>query len=178
MAEKIVTIDRKEDEKFLRKKTLTFSFSPEGEPVVDGKTFTRAEFAKLVIDMRRTMKAANGVGLSANQIGLPYRLFVAQIPASRGGENKFYCVLNPEFEKKSDEKISAEEGCLSVRGIYGAVERAEKVTLKGLDRLGKPLKIKAWGFLARVFQHEVDHLDGKLFLDRAKQIYKAEKTND
>lgn len=174
MHEKIVTISKKEGEKFLRRKTLPFSFSPKGEPVVDGKTFARGEFSKLVLEMRKIMKAANGIGLAANQIGLPYRMFVAQIPAARGGEDKFYCVVNPELEKMSVEKASAEEGCLSVHGIYGTVERSEKVTLKGLDKFGKPLKIKAWGLLARVFQHEVDHLDGKLFLDRASETYKVE----
>ena len=123
--------------------------------------------------MRKMMKRANGIGLSANQIGLPYRMFVGQIPVARGGENKSYVVLNPELEKDTKEKASQEEGCLSVIGIYGEVERPARVTLRGLDRYGKPLKIKAWGLLARMFQHEVDHLDGGLFIDKAKDVYEA-----
>lgn len=174
MTKEIVTTDKKEGEKFLRKKTQAFSFSPKGDPIVDGKQFTRGEFSKLILEMRKIMKSANGIGLSANQIGLPYRLFVGQVPPIRGGENKIYCILNPEIEKASSEKVFAEEGCLSVHGTYGSVERAEKVTLKGFDKFGKPQKIKAWGLLARMFQHEVDHLEGKLFLDRAKKVYKVE----
>jgi peptide deformylase len=176
MIKEIVTIDKKEDEKFLRKKTQTFSFSPKGEPIVDNKQFSRGEFSKLILEMRKVMKSANGIGLSANQIGLSYRMFVGQVPSARGGENKFYCVLNPELEKVGTEKTTAEEGCLSVHGTYGTVGRAEKVVLTGFDKFGKPLKVKAWGLLARMFQHEVDHLDGKLFLDRAVKVYNVESS--
>ena len=139
----------------------------------DGKVFPRGEFSKLVLTMRTMMKRSNGVGLSANQVGLPYRMFVAQVP-NQQGEVKFYTVLNPELGKDGREKSTQEEGCLSVVGVYGTVERPERVTLRGYDRNGKVLKIKAWGLLARVFQHEVDHLDGKLFIDKAKHLTKAE----
>ncbi len=117
------------------------------------------------------MKQANGIGLSANQIGLSYRMFVAQVPAQ--GQDKFYTVLNPELEKDGKEVSVQEEGCLSVVGVYGNVKRPERVILRGLDRNGRPLKIKAWGLLARVFQHEIDHLNGKLFIDTATDLHKA-----
>src|SRR3989344_5558254 len=112
------------------------------------------------------MRTAHGIGLSANQIGLNMRVFVAEVPDAQGGM-KSYAIFNPKLEKFSGEKIPFEEGCLSVPLTYGTVERAERVTLTGFDKNGGPVKIKAWGLLARVFQHEVDHLEGKLFIDKA-----------
>lgn len=168
----IWTIDDKKEEAFLRKKTKLFAFAKNGDATVDGTTLTKKELAKLIQDMRRIMKLANGIGLSANQIGLPYRMFIAQVAGSQG-ENKFYAVFNPELEKESAEKVSMEEGCLSVIGTYGEVSRSYQVTVKGLDKHGKPVKIKAWGMLARVFQHEIDHLNGMLFIDRAKKVFRS-----
>jgi peptide deformylase len=101
-------------------------------------------------------------------------VFVAAVPDPDGG-TKFYAVFNPKLEKISDEQVTFEEGCLSVPETWGEVERPERVTLAGFNKFGKPVKIKAWGLLARVFQHEVDHLNGKLFIDRTKKVYKAEK---
>lgn len=151
---KIVTIVNKKDEKFLRSRTDVFDF----------KTLTKKEVRELIKAMRQSMHAAEGVGLSANQIGLDIKVFVAKV------ENKFYAVFNPEIIRSSKETISLDEGCLSVPGIFGLVERPAKVTLKGWDQNGKPIRIKAWGLLARVFQHEVDHLNGHLFIDKAKQV--------
>lgn len=151
---KIVTIAQKKDEKFLRAPTALFDFTK----------YSKKEIRELVKEMRSSMQAADGVGLSANQIGLNIKVFVARV------ENKFYAVFNPEILQPSKETDSLDEGCLSIPGIYGLVERHSKLTLKGFDQNGKALKIKAWGFLARVFQHEVDHLNGKLFIDRAKQV--------
>lgn len=164
--DKIITIENKKNEKFLRRKTEEFDF---------GK-FSKKEVRELVERMKKKMREANGLGLSANQIGLKFRVFVAEIP---GVDNKmkFYAVFNPRIEKSSSGKNSFEEGCLSVPMTYGEVERPERVTLMCQDKSGKPLKIKAWGLLARVFQHEMDHLDGKLFIDKAKNIHKVEMTN-
>jgi peptide deformylase len=165
----IWTIADKKREKFLREKTEKFVFSEKGATVA-GKTFSRSQLNELIAEMRKAMKKANGIGLSANQIGLPYRLFVAEVRGAQG-ERKFYAVFNPELERMASEKAVAEEGCLSVPDAYGEVSRAAQVVLKGLDKNGKPLKIKAWGLLARVFQHEVDHLNGVLFIDKTKEIY-------
>jgi peptide deformylase len=165
VTEKIVTIENKESEKFLRKKTVAFDFSK----------FSKKEIRELIQKMREAMKKANGIGLSANQIGLSYRVFVAQIPDGQG-KMKFYAIFNPSIEKFSNEKDVLEEGCLSIPEMYGEVERHSKVTLVGFDQNGKKLKIKAWGLLARVFQHEVDHLDGKLFIDKAKNLHSIKKT--
>ena len=115
------------------------------------------------------MRRADGVGLSANQVGLNEKMFVAEV------DHKFYAIFNPKIIKKSDEKSEMEEGCLSVPDKFGTVIRADKVWLEGQNADGKKLKIKARGFLARVFQHELDHLEGKLFIDKSKDIYSTEK---
>ncbi len=165
MVPEIVTVAAKKNEKFLRKKTVPFDF----------KKFTKKEINDLVVRMRRIMHAANGIGLSANQIGLSFAVFVAEIPDAKGG-TKFYAVFNPKIEKMDKGIISFEEGCLSIPGKWGEVERAEQIILTGFNKMGKPVKVKAWGLLARVFQHEVDHLNGRLFIDRAKKIFTAEQT--
>jgi len=162
----IITIQNKKDEKFLKSKTADFDF----------EKFKKKEISDLLITMRKTMRAAKGVGLSANQIGLNIKLFVAEVPNAQG-EMKFYAVFNPRIEKSGGEKLFLEEGCLSVPGKYGAVERFERVVLAGFDRNGKPLKIKAWGLLAHVFQHEVDHLNGILFIGKAKGVHEASTSN-
>jgi peptide deformylase len=167
MISEIVTVAQKKDEKFLRKKTVPFDF----------KKFTRKEVNDLIVRMRRAMHAANGIGLSANQIGLEFAVFVAEIPDADGG-TKFYAVFNPKIEKVSKETISFEEGCLSVPGIWGEVTRAEQIVVSGSNKMGKPVKVKAWGLLSRIFQHEIDHLNGKLFIDRAKKVYQSEKTSE
>lgn len=153
---KIWVISDKKEEKFLRRKTANFDF----------RKFSKAEIRELVRAMRQSMQEAEGIGLSANQIGLDLKVFVAKVA------NKFYSIFNPEIVQLSKESIAMEEGCLSVPGVFGSVERPEKITLKGFNIKGKPIKIKAWGLLARVFQHEVDHLNGKLFIDKAKQVGK------
>ncbi len=150
---KILTIKNSSEEKFLRKATAPFDF----------KAFSRKEIGDLVRMMRKTMEDANGIGLSANQIGLNMRVFVARV------ERKFYAVFNPEIAKVSKDKSIMDEGCLSVPNDFKPVTRAERVTLIGYDKNGKKLKIKAFGLLARAFQHEVDHLNGKIFLDHVKR---------
>lgn len=153
---KILTIQNKKDEKFLRRAALPFDF----------QKFKKSEIRELVKTMRSAMQQAEGIGLSANQIGLDLKVFVAKV------ENKFYAVFNPEILHFSKEMAPAEEGCLSVPGVFGTVERPGKITLKGFDGNGRAIKIKAWGLLARVFQHEIDHLNGKLFTDKAKSLEK------
>jgi peptide deformylase len=170
---KIWKISDKEEEKFLRRKTADFDFSK----------FTKKEISELVKKMKETMIKADGVGLSANQIGLDMNFFVAQVPTvEERGENfvitgqKFYAIFNPKITKASEEKFPMEEGCLSVPGgVSGEVERPEKITLEGQDKNGKKIKIKAWGLLARVFQHEVDHLNGTLFIDKCEKTKKSRK---
>jgi peptide deformylase len=82
-------------------------------------------------------------------------------------------MLNPEITRASQETLIGTEGCLSIPGIQGDVERLEAVTVKGLNRHGQPMTVKAKGWLARIFQHEIDHLDGVLFVDRAEKVWQA-----
>mgnify|MGYP001603476001 CR=1 FL=1 len=151
----ILTANNKSEEKLLRKKVSDFNFSKH----------TLKEIKDLIKNMRLSMKKANGVGLSANQIGLDLKVFVAQV------ENKFYTVFNPKITKFSEEEIAIEEGCLSVPEMFGQVERSLRVTVEGQDISGKKIKIKTLGLLARVFQHEIDHLNGVLFIDKCKDVY-------
>lgn len=137
----------------------------------DFTKFTKQELRELVKEMRATMKKANGVGLSANQIGRNERFFVAQVPDTQGRQT-FYAIFNPEITKKSEDFETIEEGCLSVPHVFGPTARHYRVTLEGYDIQERKVKIKAWGLLARVFQHEVDHLDGGLFLDKAQSLEK------
>jgi peptide deformylase len=133
---------------------------------------------QLVDDMIETMHDAPGVGLAAPQVAVSQRLIVVHLPddeQSREAYGKdagaFYVVANPEIVKASKEMVEGVEACLSIPGYAGKVDRHEKVTVKGLDRYGKELRVKAEGWLARVFQHEIDHLDGRLFIDIAKEIW-------
>jgi len=159
---KILTIKDKKEEKVLRQETALFDFSAEGGPASGGKKFKKSEINELIKTMRAAMEKAEGIGLAANQIGLSLKVFVAKV------ENKFYAVFNPEIVKESVSTVPAEEGCLSVPQLYGEVSRPERITLAGYDKNGKKIKIKAWGLLAIVFQHEVDHLNGKLFVDHLR----------
>ena len=168
----IVTIENKKNEKFLRAKTHPISPLARGGFLIDNKEYTRKDIISLIARMRKTMQLANGIGLSANQVGINGKFFIAKVPDAQGNF-EFYAVFNPELSASGSGKIVMEEGCLSVLGKYGNVSRAERVMLKGIDKNGKPLRIKAWGLLARVFQHEVDHLNGKLFIDRTKDIHEV-----
>lgn len=161
----IVTVGQKKDEKFLHQKTVPFDFN----------IHTRKEVDELLKTMRKVMVEANGIGLASNQIGLNFRVFVARVP-DQNGHMKFYALFNPKLERVSADSEEFSEGCLSVPGILGEVKRALKVTLIGFDKQGKPLKIKAWGLLAHVFQHEIDHLDGILFIDKATKLHPAESS--
>ncbi len=151
---KLFTVSNKEEEKFLRKKPADFDFSK----------YSKKEIKELVKTMRTIMKLSDGIGLSANQIGLNLNCFVAE------ADNKFYAIFNPQIIKLSKERDDMEEGCLSVPDSFGVVNRAERVWLEGFDSNGKKIKLKVWGFLARIFQHEVDHLNGALFTDKCKDL--------
>jgi peptide deformylase len=121
---------------------------------------------QLVADMLETMYAAPGIGLAATQVNVHKRLLVVDISADR---NEPYCLINPEIVA-AEGQTSAEEGCLSVPEFYDYVERAAKITVRALDRDGKPLEVTAEGLLAVCIQHEMDHLDGKLFVDYLSEL--------
>ena len=150
------------------------------EPVLRKKARKVDEFGPalqdLINNMVETMRAAPGVGLAAPQVGVPERVIVVEF----GDENdeqapaRLFTLVNPEIKNYSDEVETGVEGCLSIPGFLGEVERSEKVQVKAFNRHGQPVKIKASGWLARIFQHEIDHLDGVLFTDRAEKVWKAE----
>lgn len=133
---------------------------------------------RLVDDMLDTLDKAEGVGLAAPQVAVPQRLIIVRLgddEASREeyGEDagKLFVVANPEYVKVSKKQVEGVEACLSIPGFFGTVDRHEEVIVRGLDRFGKPQRIKAKGWLARVFQHEIDHLDGRLYIDIASDVW-------
>ncbi len=135
----------------------------------------------LIDDMVETMRDAPGVGLAAPQVGVSQRLIVIEYaePPEDGDEEKevkpkLYVMANPEIVKTSDEKVLGVEGCLSIPGLVGEVDRYTSVQVKGLNRRGQPMKVKAEGWLARIFQHEIDHINGVVFPDRATRVWKPE----
>ncbi|RME88626.1 MAG: peptide deformylase [Anaerolineae bacterium] len=136
------------------------------------------ELQRLIDDMIETMRAAPGVGLAAPQVAVSQRLIVveyAEDEEDEAAEPKLYVVVNPKITRHSKETEMGVEGCLSIPGLVGEVERYLSVTVKGQNRHGQPLKIKARGWLARIFQHEVDHLNGILFTDRAERVWTPEE---
>ncbi len=135
-----------------------------------------AELQTLIDDMVDIMREALGVGLAAPQVNAPLRVIVVEFNESEDEETppKLYMVVNPKNTRISSDQDFGTEGCLSLPRIVGDVERPISVTVKGFNRRGQPLKIKASGWLARIFQHEVDHLDGVLFVDRADKVWQIE----
>ena len=123
------------------------------------------EVRRLVDDMFETMHAAKGIGLAAPQVGRRERLFVAEV------EDRRVVLVNPEVVA-SEGKARAEEGCLSIPEVYGDVERAARVTMRGLDEQGRPVEVAAEDLLARCMLHELDHLDGRLFVDHLSMFKK------
>jgi peptide deformylase len=126
------------------------------------------EIERLIDDMIETMYAAPGVGLAAPQVGVPLRVIVVDVSVGRdpGG---LIVLVNPEFVERDGMQLE-EEGCLSVPGFNATVVRPERVVLKGLDRSGDERRYEGTGLLARAFQHEMDHLEGTLFVDRLRGI--------
>lgn len=124
------------------------------------------EIQALLPQMVEMMHAENGVGLAAPQIDQSIRLAVAEV------DNKIYYLINPEITSYSQEKIVFEEGCLSLPGQFFPIIRSEEITLRYQNEKGLPKKIRATGFLAIVIQHEVDHLDGVLIINRYKKQQK------
>jgi len=122
------------------------------------------EVQKLIDDMAETMFAAPGAGLAAPQVGIPKRIIVLQSPEDPSGKD-FLTLINPEIVS-TEGKVVTEEGCLSIPEFRMEVPRAEKVVVRALDREGKPIEMEGVGLMARVLQHEIDHLNGLLYIDR------------
>ena len=138
-----------------------------------------SKFQTLIDDMVETMLDAPGVGLAAPQLAVSQRLIVVRLPDDEESKEEYgdqagvlYAVANPEIIKHSKEMVEGVEACLSIPGYQGKVDRYESVVVTGQDRQGKPIRIKAKDWLARVFQHEIDHLDGRLYIDIASDVWK------
>jgi len=124
---------------------------------------------RLIDDMVETMRQANGVGLAAPQVGVPLRVIVLQM-----SEEEPMAIINPEIVKRLGEQ-EVNEGCLSVPGYFGEIKRSASVTVKGRDRQGKAIRIKATGLMAEALEHEIDHLNGTLYIDHVESQDKIHK---
>jgi peptide deformylase len=148
------------------------------EPVLRKKARKVTDFGlelqSLIDDMVETMREAPGVGLAAPQVASPLRVIVVEFGDEENEEipPKLYTMVNPEIVRLSDEIVVGTEGCLSIPGFIGDVERPDQIIVKGQNRRGQPMRVKASGWLARIFQHEIDHLNGVLFTDRALRVWK------
>lgn len=147
-----------------------------GNPILRQKAqpiskITKSE-QKLIDDMFETMEESEGVGLAAPQIAVPKRIFVAQWEGER------YAIINPTIEWQSDEMVIGTEGCLSIPRVQADINRHLKIRVRGLDRNGKTFVLEPEGWLARIFQHEIDHLDGILIIDRSNELFWVETSVD
>ncbi len=145
-----------------------------GDPVLRKKAEEVKEFTpeikKIFDNMLETMYANDGLGLAGNQVGITKRMFI--VDTGTPGKPEIHRVVNPKITFDPEEKILFEEGCLSFPGITEKISRPSKVTLKGKDENGKGIEIKAEGLKAVAFQHETDHLNGVLFIDRMTPVKK------
>ncbi len=146
------------------------------------RNFDDPKLQTLIDDMVETMLDAPGVGLAAPQVAVSQRVIVVKLPDDEESQQEYgddagvlYIVVNPEIIRASRDMVDGIEACLSIPGYYGTVSRHVAVTVRGQDRHGKEIRIKARDWLARVFQHEIDHLDGVLFIDRATEIWRADE---
>jgi peptide deformylase len=140
-----------------------------GNPILRQKAkpvrqITKAE-RQLIDDLLETMDAHEGVGLAAPQVGILQRIFVAR------WEGETFVLVNPEIEWRSKETVAGMEGCLSIPGVQGKVVRHEQIRVRALNADGNPIVLQPEGWLARIFQHEMDHLDGILILDRTDELF-------
>lgn len=140
------------------------------------KKFNKA-LHTLIDDMVETMRDAPGVGLAAPQVGILEQVIVVEFGDEEDPEvpPKLYAIVNPEIVRASDEKVMGVEGCLSIPGIVGEVERSTSIMVRGQNRNGKKVKYKLDGWVARIFQHEINHLSGILFTDLAESFWQPEE---
>lgn len=155
---------------------MVFPITMKGTPVlharaaeVDPKELGTPEFSKFIDDMVETMYAAKGVGIAATQVGVGKRVFIAE--SSKGP----IALINPVFVEKSKKLLTDDEGCLSIPGKYDTVKRHKSVKVEALTVTGEKITFEAHDFFARILQHELDHLDGKLYVDRVAEQKESPK---
>ena len=150
----------------------------------------RSERIKKIIELMSNAlrKTPDGIGIAAPQIGVSLRIFIASEEAYQASEHldidkkpkdawKHYVFINPEVIKISRKKVSSQEGCLSVSGVYGSVARSEKIKVAAYNEEGKKFERGTTGLFARLLQHEIDHLNGVLFIDKAEKLTKSREKN-
>ncbi len=166
----------------------------EGAPVLRGvakavpeELFGSAELAAIIADMEKALAPEeDGVALAAPQIGIPYRIFIVRVdrstppgpPDAPPLPPTVDVYINPEIIKTSRRRQSADEGCLSVRGVYGTTDRHERVTVRARRVDGSRFERGGGGLLAQIFEHEIDHLNGVLFIDHAEHLLHVERANE
>lgn len=154
-----------------------------GEEILTQKTkrinfnLMEKKLPKIIDDMTQTCLMMEGVGLAAPQVGLDIALVVVMLPQKEEGKYKRYVLINPEITIKKGKTLS-QEGCLSFPGLAVQVERATEVKVKYLDERGLPVELTAKGFLAIILQHEIDHLNGKTFIDNLPKVAKDKALKD
>ena len=154
-----------------------------GEEILTQKTkrinfnLMEKKLPKIINDMTQTCLFMEGVGLAAPQVGLDIALVVVMLPQKEEGKYKRYILINPEITSKKGKTLS-EEGCLSFPGLAVQIERATEVKVKYLDERGLPVEMVAKGFLAIILQHEIDHLNGKTFIDNLPKVAKDKALKD
>jgi len=161
-----------------------------GDPILSKKTvdlpknlFGTKALAEMIADMSAALRATeHGVAIAANQIGLPYRIFVVRgfvmEGKERGTEDPDVAFVNPKISRLSRKKELLEEGCLSVPGYRGTIKRSFKATVNAYTEKGKKMERGASGLLAQIFQHECDHLDGILYVEKAEEVFEEEENHE
>ncbi len=155
------------------------------EPILRRKAHKVTDFGKdfqrLVDDMIDTLHDEPGVGLAGPQVNVSQQVIIVEYTTDENDEKapvKRYVFANPEITYMSEETVMGMEGCLSVPNLYGEVERAQEITVEGLNRRGRKQKVHVSGWMARIFQHEIDHLNGILFVDPAEKLYQPEEIDE
>lgn len=141
--------------------------------LLSGHNLLSPETKKIIADLAETMYEKDGVGIAAPQIGESVQICLIAKDYTRA-KDKDLVLINPVWQKKTIMKNWGEEGCLSVPDVFGMVKRYNKITVKYTDEFGKSCELSADDFFARIIQHEVDHLNGILFIDKAKKLHKIE----
>ncbi len=135
------------------------------------------DLQQLIEDMIDTLHEESGAGLAAPQINVSKQVILIEFGSEEDEEvpPRLYVTINPKITRFSQQMVSGAEGCLSVPGLMGDVDRSQDVVVEGQDRNGEPLKISLQGWIARIFQHEIDHINGILYTDRATQVWEADE---
>jgi peptide deformylase len=135
------------------------------------------DLQQLIKDMIKTLHENSGTGLAAPQVNVSQRVILVEFGTEENEEipPTLYVAINPRVTRFSQKIVPGAEGCLSIPGLMGEVERADEIVVEGQDRFGKPLKMRLHGWVARIFQHEIDHVNGILFTDRATSVWETDE---